>query len=164
MLTHSPTPGQIESWKRTFETYAPALRPNRKTGEEIQTYLLKKYPADELEDEAARRVVVSGVRGNAPTAEKLPAGERPRPYCCVVRREGAGKTLYEKQDGCFNGIDIFVGIDLVSGYFTVEGSSLLWDELYFFRGLDETDLKNYYLVAEYVACAKFFGQPIKPVS
>ncbi|HRX59447.1 MAG TPA: hypothetical protein P5075_11810 [Eubacteriales bacterium] len=161
MLTHAPTRGQIESWRRTFETYAPRLKPNRRSGEEVQSYLLKKYPVRELEDAACRKLVVSSVLENAPLAEKLPAGASPRPYCCIVRREGAGKSLYERQDSCFQGIDIFVGIDLVTGYFTVEGSSLLWDELFFFRGLDTADLKNYYLVAEYVSCAKFFGYPIE---
>lgn len=161
MLTHAPTRGQIESWKHTFETYAPKLNPNRRSGEEVQSYLLKKYSVRKLDDAACRTLVVSSVLENAPLAEKLPAGVSPCPYCCIVRREGAGQSLYERQDSCFQGIDIFVGIDLVTGYFTVEGSSLLWDELFFFRGLDETDLKNYYLVAEYVSCAKFFGHPVE---
>ncbi len=38
----------------------------------------------------------------------------------------------------------------------VEGSSELWNELFAFRGLDEEDLKNYYLVAEYISCLKQF--------
>jgi len=49
-------------------------------------------------------------------------------------------------------------VELNSGYFLVEGSSLLWDELFAFRGLDEEDLKNYYLVAEYVACLRRFDR------
>ena len=45
----------------------------------------------------------------------------------------------------------------------VEGSSLLWDELYVFRGLDEQDLENYVCVAEYIACMRRFSLPMQPV-
>ena len=34
---------------------------------------------------------------------------------------------------------------------------MLWDELYAFQGLDETDIQNFYCVAEYVSCLKRFG-------
>lgn len=50
------------------------------------------------------------------------------------------------------------GIDLTTGYFCVEGSSRLWDELYVFRGLDETDIQNFYCVAEYISNLKKFDQ------
>ena len=39
----------------------------------------------------------------------------------------------------------------------MEGSSLLWDELYAYRGLNEPELENYYSVAEYVSCLNRFG-------
>ena len=52
----------------------------------------------------------------------------------------------------FRGRPIFVGIELLSGFFCVEGSSLLWDELYVRRGLDRQDLQSPYCVAEYLAC------------
>jgi hypothetical protein len=57
----------------------------------------------------------------------------------------------------FRGRAIIVAVELHSAYFMVEGSSLLWDELFAFRGLDEEDLANYYLVAEYIGCLKRFG-------
>ena len=74
----------------------------------------------------------------------------------MTERSGAGEALYCAQIAVLAGIDIFVGIDLVSGYFLVEGSSLLWDELYAQRGLNETDLENFYSVAEYIQCLKRF--------
>lgn len=41
------------------------------------------------------------------------------------------------------GIPILVGIERQqTAYFYVEGSSLLWDELCAYRGLDEADLKT----------------------
>ena len=62
--------------------------------------------------------------------------------------------------------DIFIGVELETGYFLVEGverstgefcaekTERLYDELVAFRGLDEKDLGNFYLVAEYVGATK----------
>ena len=52
-----------------------------------------------------------------------------------------------------------MGIDLVSGYFHVESPDRkemerIYDDLFAFRGLDETDLQNYFLVAQYLLCKK----------
>lgn len=37
-----------------------------------------------------------------------------------------------------------------TGYFHIEGSSMLYDELFKFRGLDKQDLENFFLIYEYV--------------
>jgi hypothetical protein len=124
----------------------------------VLAYLKGAYPLAERTDEAARAVVSGNVLSNEALREQLPKGASPDPVCFLVLREGAGQALYERQDAAFAGTDVFVGIDLASGWFCVEGSSLLWDELYAFRGLNETDLQNYYSVAEYVACLKRFGK------
>ncbi len=47
------------------------------------------------------------------------------------------------------------GIDTESGYFQIESENMklmeeIYDDLFLFRGLDECDLNNYFLVAEYV--------------
>ena len=157
MLTQPATQEQIESWKRTFAQYKGRFLSNRKSGAELKAYLLSKYPVREETSDSARRVVTENILSNKPLADELPPGKQPEPYCAVVLREGAGDALYAAQDEVFAGVDIFVGIDLVSGYFLVEGSSLLWDELFAFRGLNETDLENYYLVAEYASCLERFG-------
>jgi len=36
----------------------------------------------------------------------------------------------------------------------VEGSEQIYDDLFAFRGLDEKDLNNVFMVAEYVKCIK----------
>ena len=54
-----------------------------------------------------------------------------------------------------------VGIDTVTGFFTVEGSTLLWDELCAARGLDEKDVQNAVSVAQYVAARERLGRPIR---
>ncbi|MEN6609365.1 MAG: hypothetical protein ABFC24_00850 [Methanoregulaceae archaeon] len=74
-----------------------------------------------------------------------------------IEGTGAGKHLYENQNDPFKGNNIIVGLELETAFFMVEGSSQLWDELFAFRGLDEEDLNNFYLVAEYVACLKNSG-------
>lgn len=41
--------------------------------------------------------------------------------------------------------------------FTGEGSTSLWDELCAFRGVDEQDLQNYVIMAQYVNAVKRIG-------
>jgi len=156
MLTRQATPEMIKEWKSVWEQNRAFLRPNRRTGKELAEYLQKAYPAVPVDEERARRAVIGNVLGNACFLEKLPAGKAPAAVVFRIARTGTGIALYERQDEEFSGMDILVGIELETGYFLAEGSSLLWDELFFWRGLDEKDLENYYLVAEYVACRDRF--------
>ena len=156
MLTHEPSIEEITGWKQVFAAYSLRLHPNRKSGEELYAYLRSHYSLRDLADADADQVVIQNILLNEPLARELPAGTAPKPVCCIVEPVDAGEALYREQDACFAGIEIFVGIDLVTGYFVVEGSSRLWDELYAFRGLNGNDLKNYYSVAEYIACLKRF--------
>lgn len=156
MLMHEPSAEDIANWKQVFAAYRPRLKPNRKSGEELLTYLRSHYSLRALQDADADQVVIQNILLNEPLARELPPGAAPKPFCCIVEPVGAGEALYREQDACFAGIEIFVGIDLTTGYFVVEGSSRLWDELYAFRGLNETDLENYYSVAQYIACLRRF--------
>ena len=158
MLTTPATPELTAQWKQTYEAYRGRLRPNRKSGGQVVAFLKQRYPLKELANETAKQVVVGNVLSNDALREQLPEGAQPAPACFLVARTGAGEDLYDRQDACFAGLDIFVGVDLASGWFCVEGSSLLWDELYTFRGLNEKDLANVYSVAEYIACLKRFGK------
>ncbi len=158
MLMHEPTPRMAEEWKRTFEQYATQLVPDRKTGEEVLQYLKDKYPLEETKDDRWNQVTLGNMMQNRHLAEKLPAGKTPRTAVFHVLDTDAGKTLYKRQDALFKGQTITVGVEIETGAFHVEGSSLLWDELFAYRGLDEADLQNFYLVAEYVSCLKRFGK------
>ncbi len=158
MLTRKVSHELIREWKDTSATYRPLLHPNRKTGPEILAYLTGKYPATELPADSLNEVISDNVLLNDCNARKMPAGKTPEAVGFIIENTGAGKLLYENQDEFFRGISIIAGIELNTGYFIVEGSSLLWDELFAFRGLDDEDLANYYLVAEYVACLRRFGQ------
>jgi len=95
---------------------------------------------------------------NEPLREKLPEGVEPNPVAFYLENEGEGKKIYQNQDEMFKGRKIFIGVDLASGYFMVEGSSMLWDELCAFQGLDAKDIENYYCVAQYISCLKRFNK------
>ena len=157
MQTTQATQEDIARWKRVFAEYKPRLKPNRISGAALYAYLESRYPLLMMEDKRADQVVIGNILNNECFASLLPAGEQPEPVCCAIEPVGSGLALYRAQDAVFSGCDIIVGIDLVSGYFLVEGSSLLWDELYAHRGLNEVDLENFYCVAEYIACLIRFG-------
>ena len=157
MLMQDATPQMVEEWKAVWNQYKDKLRPNRKSGLEVVDYLLGKYSLKELHDDKAAQVVTDNVLYNKVYAEKLPAGATPSVMTFIIEKTGAAEILYENQDDIFKEISIFVGIDLESGLVHVEGSSMLWDELYAFQGLDADDIQNFYSAAEYISCLKRFG-------
>lgn len=157
MQTTQATQEDVARWKRVYDEYRPCLRSNRISGAALFAYLESRYPLLYMEDARADQVVIDNILLNECFASQLPSGEQPEPVCCTIEPVGSGLALYRAQDAVFAGCEIIVGIDLVSGYFLVEGSSLLWDELYAHRGLNEADLENCYSVAEYIACLSRFG-------
>ena len=52
---------------------------------------------------------------------------------------------------------IMVGLEYETAFVMVEGSGDLADQLVAFAGLDQADLDNYYLVANYIACLEKYG-------
>lgn len=152
MLMQQATPEMVNVWKATFDHYRPRLSPNKKTGPELLAYIQQKYSITELTDDTIKQVVADNVTHNECYANKLPSGRTPVAKGFFIEDTGAGNHLYENQDDLFKGNKIVVGLDLETAFFMVEGSSLLWDELFAFRGLDENDLTNCYLVAEYISC------------
>ena len=166
MITKEPTKEMFTEWKSIWSQYKKKLKPNRKTGEELLQYLQDKYVLTEIYDKNAYDAVIGNITMNAPNAEKLPEGAVPVPRTFFLENIGNGETLY--QDENKDSVDvwggditrIFVGIDTVTGFFMVEGSTMLWDELYAFRGLDKKDLENYVCVAEYIKSLKRFGYTI----
>jgi hypothetical protein len=157
MLMQEATPQMLEAWKAIWREYKDRLLPNRKSGPEIAAYLLDKYSLTEIYDPEMLQVVTKNIQNNVLLAQKVPAGKTPSPVAFFVDHAGEGNALYENQDEVFKGTKIFAGLDLVSGFFHVEGSSMLWDELCAFQGLDQKDIQNPYCVAEYVSCLKRFG-------
>lgn len=166
MITQEPTLEMVEEWKAVWKEYKDQLKPNRKSGQELLDYLLSAYVLTEITDKTAVDVVSYNVTMNKHYAEKLPPGTEPFPKTYYVENAGSGQTLYAQRDALFKDTErIFVGIDLTTGYYLVEGSSLLWDELCAFQGLDESDLQNFACTAQYIACLQKLGkwQTVKPL-
>lgn len=155
LITQAPDRKTLEKWKALWEKQKDVLKPNRKSGKEILSYLESNYPLTEIFDDDALDVVSENVLMNEFSAEKL-CGKQPVPKAFYLENSGKGKKFYlpENQDPLSLWGEeitrIFVGIDITSGFFTVEGSTLLWDELCAFRGVDEADLQNYAVTAMYI--------------
>ena len=157
MLTQMPTPKMIEEWKAIFAKYKSQLKANKKTAKEVIEYLQSKYPIEEITTDEVKQVVIDNITRNQPFAEKLPQGKELRPIVYTVLNKSNAVLLYTKQEDVFRGVPIIVGIELETGYVSVEGSGELTDELVAFQGLDGLDLKNYYLVANYITCLQKYG-------
>lgn len=136
MLTKKPTKEMLREWNRVFEENHRSMKPNRITGEEVDSYFKSKYQFDAVDSQELADIVASDIVDNEANREKIPDGSQPE------------IKTYMKDD-------IFVGIDITTGYFHVESENIekivpIYDDLFVFRGLDEQDLKNPFLVAEYI--------------
>ena len=136
MLTTEPTSEMIEEWKRIFEMYHSALSPNRKSGNEVDKYFREQYSYQLFENAEFQKVASLNITENDFFNSKLPEDTLPN-----IRSYKTGNVL--------------VAIDLCTGEFHMEGENiekgiLIHDDLFVYRGLDEEDLKNFFLVAEYV--------------
>ncbi len=136
MLTTEPTPEMIAEWKQLFETHHTGMHPNRKTGTEVDAYFREKYPYQIFDNSTFRKVAETNIMENEYSRNKLPGGIAP-----VIKS--------------YRIDDVIIGIDLSSGEFHIESEDIskvipIYDDLFVYRGLDEDDLHNYFLVAEYI--------------
>ena len=152
MLMQEPTEEMIEEWQEIYNKSKDNLKPNKKDSLEIIKYLKANYTVVEIENTKLEKVVYDNIVLNEHSNQKL-CGKNP-----IIRLfEVTDKSLYEKQDNIFKGIKIIVGIELHTSYIFVEGSSYLYDELMAFTGLDDKDITNYFLVAQYIKCKEKFN-------
>lgn len=136
MITSEVTSGMLEEWKRIFDLHRSKLSPNRKKGIEVDDYFRNKYTYQRFDFPRFKNVVEHNIVENEHSRRKLPKRMKP--------------DIHTYRVG-----DVLVGIDTVSGEFCVECEDIekvipVYDDLFVYRGLDEDDLKNYVLVAEYV--------------
>ncbi len=136
MLTTKPTTEMLLEWKRLHEEYRPLLSPNRKSGAQVDAYFRETYPHTPMDSGELREMIAAEILENPHHAEKLPEGCMPDVRCYLLE-------------------DVLVGIDLVTGHIHVESEDTermakLYDALFLYRGLDEADLSNAFLTAEYV--------------
>lgn len=156
MLVRPPTAEDLITWHREAAQFRPYLEPNRRSAEDILTYLRAHYPVAESEDQRLHDVVAQNVLLNSFFARKLPTDSRPETRVVLVGEEGAGAGLYARREDVFKGSPIIVGLETHSAFLMTEGSSELHDELVAFAGLDAADIENDFLVWEYVDCLRKF--------
>lgn len=152
-----PAGETIQEWKSVYEQYKFLLYPNFKPITQVIEYLKQKYPLQEETSERFKEIVVANIKLNGQLVLKIPDGKELTPIVFIVPNEGNASMLYEIREEVYNGSPIIVGMEFETGCFFIEGSDELTDEVTAFKGLDEHDMKNYYVVANYVRCLKKYN-------
>jgi len=163
----------INQWKKTYEEYRQLLKPNRKSIDEILEYIKLKYPVEEDTSDKARKVVEKSVLYNY-YSKRLSENDTMLSIVVLrVKNEDNAVQLYENQVSehiefmdkmkktikdfkpfSFEPIPIIIEAERKSGYIFVEGSQGLSEEITMIQGLDSDELKNYYLLANYINVLK----------
>ena len=151
MLMEEPTKEMIEEWKEIYNKYKDKIQPNKKDGIDVIKYLENHYSITELKSNDLEEIVYYNIKSNEFYSNKL-NGENPIIKLFKVNDVGNGKELYNKQDTVFKGMTIIVGIELKTSFIYTEGSNELYEELTAYTGLDEEDIKNFFLVTKYIRC------------
>lgn len=132
------SPPLMEQWIRVYEQERPKLSANAVSGEALLTYLLAHVHAAPKDDEATEKALFDAVMNNRFFASKLKDGRKPRPKVFLL------------DDGTT------VGIDLETGYFSVDGNYRLRDELTYVKGLDDADLDNVLRTVDWLRCKRLY--------
>jgi len=167
----------IKEWKKTYEEYGPLLKPNRKSINEILEYIKFKYPVIEYTSYKARKVVEKNMLNNY--GKRLTENHDTLDIVVLrVKNEDNAVRLYENQaiehiefmDKMKKTIinfkpypfipipTIIIGAERKSGYILVEGSQEISEDITMIQGLDSDELKNYYLVANYIETLKKYSK------
>ncbi len=72
MLTAKATPEMLRQWKQLFDRYHNSLKPNRRTGIELDEYFKAKYPFKPCTDPKFREAVEHNITENEYYCSKLP--------------------------------------------------------------------------------------------
>ncbi len=167
MITKMPTAATLKEWKATYDSYKDRLKPNRISGADLLNYLTGKYVLTEITEQDALDIVRDNIMLNEFYREKLPPNTLPDPRAFYLENAGDGQKFFLPQNADNPEIwggkitRIFVGIDICSGFYTAEGSTMLHDELNAIRGLDQNDLQNYVVVAQYIEALERFDMADK---
>ncbi|MBQ6714082.1 MAG: hypothetical protein IJN15_00870 [Clostridia bacterium] len=156
MIFAPATPEKLLEWRHIHSKFKAKLSPNRKSGSEVLEYIKNKYVLEKLYEEKYLELVTGNILENEFHKQKLNEN-RPNPRAFLLKNEGNGKTIYDNQEAIWKNCPIFIGVDLESGFYIVEGSCFLYDELYAFQGIDRYDIENCVRVADYIECIKKFN-------
>ncbi len=148
MNMEQATKEMIES-KEIYNKYKDKIKPNKKSGIDIIRYLENNYPVVELKNNDLEQDITFNIKSNKFYSNKL-SGEKPIIKVFKVNNIGNGKKLYSKQEKVVDEKTIMVGIELQTSFIFVEGSNYLYEELMAYTGLDEEDIKDSYLLLQYI--------------
>ena len=133
MITTEVTSEQIENWRKIYSENKNKLVVNRISGKALDNYFVEKYhPIKEAPSQFVDIVILNAKENN-----------EQEPTVSAYELEG----------------NIYVGIDLNSGFFQVECEDVdkmrtVWDDLFLARGLSEKDIDNYVIAAQYILLQK----------
>ncbi len=135
MITSEVTEKQLAEWQDIYMQKKDSLNPNRISGRQLDEYFKSKYAPSYYDNDKFKEIVYQSAK------------------------EISGETAISDIATYLVGNNICVGIDLKSGFFHVESENMeesipVWDDLFVKRGLNEADLKNCVLVAQYVILTK----------
>ena len=133
MITTEVTSEQIENWKQIYSENKNKLVVNRISGKALDNYFVEKYHPIKDAPSQFVDIVVFNAKEN----------DEQEPIVSTYVLEG----------------NIYVGIDLNSGFFQVECEDIdkmraVWDDLFLVRGLSEKDIDNYVIAAQYILLQK----------
>lgn len=129
MITTEVTSEQIENWRKIYSENKNELVVNRISGKALDNYFVEKYhPIKEAPSQFVDIVILNAKEN-----------DEQEPIVSAYELEG----------------NIYVGIDLNSGFFQVECEDVdkmrtVWDDLFLARGLSEEDIDNYVIAAQYI--------------
>lgn len=148
----------LQSYQKLYHEYRASLIPNRKGAEALITYLQETYPTVEITNAEWKEMLRMELLENEFLVEKIMNKADIQVQVFEIQKQGKGNLLYELQEPIYKGTAIIVGIELSTGHLHIEGSSYLDDRLFLYRGLDEQDLENYYLVGRYITLLRANGE------
>ena len=133
MITYEVDEKRLRFWKELYEKNANSLKPNRISGRELNIYFQKKYSAQNYDNVKFKEVV------HLNSMEYF--------------HENAG-NINDIVSYTLNS-DIFVGIDLKTGFFHIESDNVrksipIFDDLFITRGLSVDELRNFVIVGQYL--------------
>ena len=133
MLTSEVDEKKLKLWKELYKKYFDSLKPNRISGRDLNIYFQKNYSAENYDNVVFKKVVHLN-----------------------------SKEYFHENAGDVNDIvaytlngDIFVGIDLKTGFFHIESDDVnksipIFDDLFITRGLSKYELQNFVIVGQYL--------------
>ena len=133
MITYEVDEKKLRFWKELYEKNFNYLKANRISGRELNIYFQKKYSAQNYNNTKFKEVVHLN-----------------------------SKEYFHENAGNINDIiaytlngDIFVGIDLKTGFFHIESDEIrksvpIFDDLFVTRGLSEDELQNFVIAGQYL--------------